>query len=79
MNIMPKMADNSVDFTLTDIPYNEVNRADNGRNGFGVELNDNYYSIASERLSPFLKENTVYSLIAQIVRKKQHLNGGQNG
>lgn len=28
MNIMPKMADNSVDFTLTDIPYNEVNRAD---------------------------------------------------
>lgn len=53
--------------------------AENGRNGFGVELNDNYYSIASERLSPFLKENSIYSLIAQIVRKKQHLNGGQNG
>lgn len=27
---MQGMADNSVDFTLTDIPYNAVNRADNG-------------------------------------------------
>ena len=30
MNILPTMPDNSVDFTITDIPYNVVNRADNG-------------------------------------------------
>lgn len=30
MKIFPIMFDNSVDFTLTDIPYNEVNRKDNG-------------------------------------------------
>lgn len=30
MNVMPTMADNSVNLTLTDIPYGEVNRADNG-------------------------------------------------
>ena len=30
MNVMRNMEDNSVDFTLTDIPYNEVNRKSNG-------------------------------------------------
>lgn len=30
MNILPTMAENSVNLTLTDIPYGEVNRADNG-------------------------------------------------
>ena len=30
MNILKKMEDNSVDFTLTDIPYDEVNRDSNG-------------------------------------------------
>ena len=30
MSYLPNMADNSVDLTLTDIPYGEVNRADNG-------------------------------------------------
>lgn len=30
MNILPIMAENSVNLTLTDIPYGEVNRADNG-------------------------------------------------
>lgn len=30
MNIMQYMSENSVNLTLTDIPYNEVNRADNG-------------------------------------------------
>lgn len=30
MNFMGNMADNSVDFTLTDIPYNAVNRTSNG-------------------------------------------------
>lgn len=30
MNIMPYMEDNQVDFTLTDIPYDEVNRESNG-------------------------------------------------
>lgn len=30
MAFMPDMSDNSVNLTLTDIPYGEVNRADNG-------------------------------------------------
>ena len=30
MQIMPILLDNSVDFTLADIPYNAVNRKDNG-------------------------------------------------
>lgn len=30
MDVLPLMADNSVQLTLTDIPYDEVNRADNG-------------------------------------------------
>ena len=30
MSYLPNMADNSVNLTLTDIPYGEVNRADNG-------------------------------------------------
>ncbi len=30
MKVMPTFPDNSVDFTLTDIPYNEVNRDSNG-------------------------------------------------
>lgn len=30
MNILPFMEDNQVDFTLTDIPYNKVNRKSNG-------------------------------------------------
>lgn len=30
MEVMPTFPDNSVDFTLTDIPYNEVNRDSNG-------------------------------------------------
>jgi hypothetical protein len=30
MTYLPNMVDNSVNLTLTDIPYGEVNRADNG-------------------------------------------------
>ena len=30
MEFFPTMSDKSVDFTLTDIPYNEVNRESNG-------------------------------------------------
>lgn len=30
MSILPTMDDNSVNLTLTDIPYNVVNRDDNG-------------------------------------------------
>lgn len=30
MDVMSRMDDNSVDFTLTDIPYGAVNRASNG-------------------------------------------------
>lgn len=30
ISIMSDMSDNSVDLTLTDIPYNEVNRSSNG-------------------------------------------------
>ena len=30
MNLLPQLANNYVDFILTDIPYNVVNRDDNG-------------------------------------------------
>ena len=30
MDYLPDMANDSVNLTLTDIPYGEVNRADNG-------------------------------------------------
>jgi len=40
LDIMPTMADNSVDFTLTDIPYGEVNRKDNGLRNLDKEYAD---------------------------------------
>lgn len=52
MNIMPKMEDNSVDFTLTDIPYNAVNRSDNGIRKLDKECAD----IITFDLNDFLKE-----------------------
>lgn len=52
MNIMPKMTDNSVDFTLTDIPYNEVNRADNGLR----KLDKEHADILTFDLHTFLRE-----------------------
>ena len=30
MSILPTIADRSINLTLTDIPYDEVNRTDNG-------------------------------------------------
>jgi len=52
MKVMPTMADNSVDFTLTDIPYNEVNRADNGLRKLDKERAD----ILTFNLHDFLSE-----------------------
>ena len=49
---MAKMADNSVDFTLTDIPYAEVNRSDNGLRKLDKESAD----ILTFDLHTFLKE-----------------------
>lgn len=49
---MAKMLDNSVDFTLTDIPYAEVNRKDNGLRKLDKESAD----ILTFDLHTFLKE-----------------------
>ncbi|MCX4312833.1 hypothetical protein [Anaerocaecibacter muris] len=52
LKIMPTMADNSVDFTLTDIPYGEVNRSDNGLRKLTKEQAD----ILTFGLTDFLSE-----------------------
>ncbi len=52
LNVMARMADNSVDFTLTDIPYAEVNRADNGLRNLDKEAAD----ILTFDLQTFLEE-----------------------
>lgn len=41
--------------------------AENGRNGVGIELNEHYFSVASERLSPYTTTN-LYSIIEKIRR-----------
>lgn len=52
MAILPTMPDCSVDFTLTDIPYNEVNRSDNGLR----KLNKEQADTLTFDLHNFLKE-----------------------
>lgn len=52
MTILPTMPDCSVDFTLTDIPYNEVNRSDNGLR----KLNKEQADTLTFNLHNFLKE-----------------------
>ena len=56
MSGMKEMADKSVDFTLTDIPYNAVNRKSNGLRELDKEFADeksriifinNYFSMCS--------------------------------
>lgn len=49
---MPKMKDNSVDFTLTDIPYNAVNRNSNGLRNLDKGAAD----IMTFELTEFLEE-----------------------
>lgn len=43
---------------------------ENGRNAVGVEMNDNYFTIANERLSPYMEEKNIYSLLSEIIRKR---------
>ena len=52
MKILPEMSDSSVDFTLTDIPYNAVNRPDNGIRKLDKECAD----VITFDLNDFLKE-----------------------
>lgn len=52
---------------------------ENGRNAVGVEMNDNYFTIANERLSPYMEEKNIYSLLSEIIRKRQQISGGKNG
>lgn len=51
INIMKQMDDNIVDFTLTDIPYNAVNRSSNGLR----KLNKDKADIITFDLNEFLK------------------------
>ena len=43
--------------------------AENGRNGIGIEKNDYYYSVARERLLPYIDSN-IHSIIERIRRIK---------
>lgn len=52
MSIMQEMEDNSVDFTLTDIPYNAVNRESNGLRNLDKDKAD----VINFDLSKFVKE-----------------------
>src|SRR5690606_3536330 len=52
MNVFPFMQDNQVDFTLTDIPYNVVNRDSNGLRN----LNKDNADILTFDLQKFLEE-----------------------
>ena len=52
IDIMKEMDDNSVDLTLTDIPYNMVNRPDNGLRS----LNKGKADIITFDINKFLKE-----------------------
>jgi len=49
---MPTLEDNSVDFTLTDIPYDAVNRSDNGLR----QLDKGNADIINFNISKFLEE-----------------------
>ena len=51
LNVMKLMQDNSVDFTLTDIPYDAVNRSDNGLRS----LNKGNADILTFNLNDFLE------------------------
>ena len=52
MNVLPLMLDNSVDFTLTDIPYDVVNRKSNGLRSLDKDKAD----ILTFELERFLEE-----------------------
>lgn len=52
LQILPTMADNSVDFSLTDIPYGKVNRSDNGLR----TLSKGNADVVTFELQDFLKE-----------------------
>ncbi|MBQ3455878.1 MAG: hypothetical protein IJG36_05530, partial [Synergistaceae bacterium] len=52
INVMAGMADGSVDFTLTDIPYGEVTRSSNGLRN----LDKGKADIETFDLPSFLKE-----------------------
>lgn len=52
MNLFQELADNEVDFTLTDIPYETVSRKDNGLRNLNKEQAD----IGTFQLIPFLEE-----------------------
>ena len=78
---MKQMEDNSVDFTLTDIPYNVVNRQSNGlRNldkGFADELTfnlqeflDNVYRVSKNSICIFCSKEQFSEIYAYFASKK---------
>ena len=78
---MKQMGDNSVDFTLTDIPYNVVNRQSNGlRNldkGFADELTfdlqeflDNVYRVSKNSICIFCSKEQFSEIYAYFASKK---------
>lgn len=86
MNVLPKMDNDSVNFTLTDIPYNEVNRESNGLRNLDKKEAD----ILTFDLTRFLEEiyrvtkNSIcifcgreqFSFIYNFFAKKSKIMGG---
>ena len=67
---MKKMGENCVDFTLTDIPYNAVNRESNGLRNLDkgaadectfdlVEFLDSVYRVTRNSICIFLRQRAV--------------------
>lgn len=51
---------------------------ENGRNAIGIELNDRYFTIASDRLKPWYEETSVYPFISEIIKERLKLEGKRN-
>lgn len=43
---------------------------ENNRKAVGIEINDNYFVIANERLSPYNENANIYTLINQLIKQK---------
>ena len=48
---MNKIADKSIDMILCDLPYGTTACINTKRNFIGIELDDNYFKIAEDRIN----------------------------
>lgn len=80
---MQEMKDLSVDFTLTDIPYNAVNRADNGLRNLNKgnadtltfdihDFLDSVYRVTKNSIVIFCGKEQFSTIYSFFVNKKRH-------